>query len=248
MSWPACGVACAGVMSCNAARRLLSASIRKLPSTTTRSPSCKPSNTSTRSPLRWPVAIGRGAKRPVATSTSAIWRSPESISAERGMVSPSRPSSPASATLPNRPGRSRPSGFGNATRTASVRLAASSTGCRKLTLPSNDWPASAGEVKRAGWPSRTWPICAAGTFTVTHTMDRSASRSRVSPATKRVPCTTGFSTITPLAGAVMARLPGGRWAMCSSWSAPMPQFSRRRLAASRRRCIDCRLAASPPRS
>ncbi len=43
-----------------------------------------------------------------------------------------------------------PSGFGNATRTSTVRVAASTTGCTNVTSPVNVRPGRVPDSKRAG--------------------------------------------------------------------------------------------------
>src|SRR5207244_7513082 len=79
--WP-----CGAAKFCNAARRLLSASIRKLAPTTTFSPSATPSSTATYPSAFGPSLTARGSNRPSPRSTSTVCLVPVSSTAESGIA------------------------------------------------------------------------------------------------------------------------------------------------------------------
>ena len=82
IGWPS--VVAGAVKPFSAACRLLSASMRKLPLTTTLSPSATPLTTSTKPSPRRPALISRGSKRPSPRSSKTTCRLPLSMTALEG--------------------------------------------------------------------------------------------------------------------------------------------------------------------
>ena len=117
----------------------LSESMKKFPLEATRSPSPRPSRISTRSPLRSPVVTTRGSKCPGEVSAKTYRRSPVSMTASDGTVTPAFAGSRIS-TVPKRPGLSVPCGFWRARRTGSVRVSESRRGYTYWIRPSNLFP------------------------------------------------------------------------------------------------------------
>src|SRR5205807_2371794 len=117
------------VNACSAARRLLSASIKKVAEVTTSSPLPTPSRTSTYPSLRRPSLTGRGSKRPSPLTISTTWRAPLSITALTGTATTGFSSAPVwKTTSAYMSILSRPSGFGTSIRTRAVLVWALSSG------------------------------------------------------------------------------------------------------------------------
>ena len=114
-----------------AALMRLSESSRKLPDTTTRSPSIRPLTICTRSPRRHPVSTRLASKYPLPRSTNTVFRRPESKTASAGTVTAGGMST-SNSTSTNMSGWRTWPGLSSSKRVFSVRDCASNWGSASL--------------------------------------------------------------------------------------------------------------------